>query len=90
MGMHGAIELALYFAAGAVLGAAYFALLHWTVRLLTSQTASMPVIALYLLRFAAAALVFWIIAQHGAAPLLSALLGFLVARMAGRRLVRTD
>lgn len=81
----GAMEIVLYLAAGAVLGAGYFALLHRTVRLHAAQAAALHTIPLYLVRFAAAIAAFWFIAQQGALPLLAALFGFLIARFAMQR-----
>lgn len=78
-------EAALYLTAGGVLGALYFLLLLRTARLHASQATAIRIVPLYLMRFAAAASAFWIIAQQGAVPLLFALLGFLVARTVTQR-----
>jgi F1F0 ATPase subunit 2 len=75
-------DVALYLAAGVALGAVYFVLLLRTVHLYASQGAAVRFMALCVLRFATAASAFWVIAQRGAMPLLLALLGFLVARIA--------
>lgn len=83
-------EFVLYLAAGATLGAAYFTMLFWTVRLYTSQARTLRVLPLYVLRLAAAATVFWLIAQQGAVPLLAALLGFLMARGAAQRWLKAE
>jgi F1F0 ATPase subunit 2 len=82
-------DVALYLTAGGALGAAYFALLLWTVRLHASQAAAIRVIPLYIMRFAAAVSAFWMIAQQGAFPLLLALLGFLIVRIAAQRWMRS-
>ncbi len=74
-------------AAGLVLGAVYFMMLRWTVRLHVSGGSAMALTALYGGRLAAALAVFWLLAQHGALALLLGLLGFLVARGLVRRLV---
>jgi len=74
------IDLVMYTAAGAALGIFYFVLLLRTVRLHAAQASVARVVLLYLIRIAAAVAGFWLIAQHGAQPLLFALLGFLVAR----------
>jgi len=73
---------ASYLALGAALGVSYFLLLLRSVRLHASQAPAVRVAPLYLIRIGAAVSAFWLIAQHGALPLLLALLGFLVARIA--------
>ena len=73
-------DVALYLTVGAALGGVYFLLLFRAVRLHASQVAAIRIIPLYIMRIAAAAVTFWIIAQQGALPLLFALLGFLIAR----------
>ena len=78
-------HVAAYLAAGAALGATYFFLLFQTVRLHASRAAAIRIVPLYVLRFAVAVLAFWVIAQQGAAPLVLALLGFLIARVAAQR-----
>ncbi len=78
-------DAALGLAAGLALGALYFALLRWTVRLHVAQASAMGIMALYFVRVALALWAFWAIAQRGAIPLLAALLGFLIARMAAQR-----
>lgn len=78
----------LYGGAGAVLGVAYFLLLARTVHLHASQGASGLVIPLYFGRLAAAVVAFWLIAQQGALPLLSALAGFMIARFGVQHWVR--
>lgn len=79
------IDIALYLAEGAALGAAYFALLLRTVRLHAAQATAIRIIPLYIVRIAAAAGGFWVIAQQGALPLLLALSGLLAARRIARR-----
>ena len=74
--------VALYLLAGAALGAFHFVLLLRTVRLQVSQAAPIRIIPLYLMRLAVAVSAFWIFAQQGALPVLFALLGFLIARIA--------
>lgn len=83
-------HVATYLATGVALGAIYFLLLFRTVRLHASQAAATRIVLLYVLRFALAASVFWVIAQQGAAPLLLGLLGFLIARVAGQRWVGSE
>lgn len=82
-----AIDIAIYLGAGALLGALYFALVFQTARLHAAQATASRIVPLYLLRIASAVAAFWFIAQQGAMPLLTALLGFLVARFAVQRLV---
>jgi len=81
-------EVVLFLAAGALLGAIYFGLLGWTVRLHAAQAPAARVIPLYLVRLAVAVGAFWLIAQHGALPLLLALLGFVISRMATQHWLR--
>lgn len=83
-------DVATYFATGVALGAIYFLLLFQTVRLHASQAAATLIVPLYVLRFAVAFSAFWVIAQQGAAPLLLGLLGFLIARIASQRWVRSE
>ena len=85
-----ALEVARYLLAGAALGAAYFLMLLKTVRAYTAQARVVSVIPFYLLRIAAAGAAFWFIAQQGALPLLLALFGFLLARVAVQHRVATE
>ena len=80
-----ATDVAVYVAAGAFVGAVYFLLLLWTVNVYTRQVVAVPVSSLYVARVAMAVSAFWMIAQQGAAPLLFALLGFLIARSVVQR-----
>jgi len=80
-------DAALYAVVGAVLGGMHFLLLGRTVRMHVSGAGATRVIALYGLRIAGAVAGFWIIAQQGALPLLSALIGFLAARFAVQRAI---
>lgn len=73
-------DLILYFSIGLILGGMYFYLLFRTVRLHVQQSAPVYLGALYVARIGIMAAAFWAIAQHGALPLLLALLGFLLAR----------
>lgn len=82
MNWNGPTDIALYLTSGMALGALYFLLLAWTVRLHASKAAATRIISFYFVRFAVAISTFWIIAQQGASPLLLALLGFLFARVA--------
>lgn len=78
-------EAALYAGAGVALGTVYFLLLARTARLHASQAAAGVVIPLYFARLGAAVAGFWLIAQQGALPLISALVGFLAARFLVQR-----
>jgi F1F0 ATPase subunit 2 len=82
-------EIALYLLAGAALGGAYFFLLLRMVQACTAGAKMNLVVPLYLLRLAAAGAAFWFIAQQGAVPLLLALAGFVLARIAVQRWVGT-
>jgi F1F0 ATPase subunit 2 len=75
------IDVALFLAAGAALGALYFILVYRTARLHAAAAPLTPIVALYLVRLGLAAAAFWLIAQQGAIPLLLALAGFIAARM---------
>jgi F1F0 ATPase subunit 2 len=72
--------------AGLVIGAGYFMLLYHAVRLHQSATPLARVVGIHILRAALAIAAFWWLAQLGAWPLLTGLLGFLVARGLARRL----
>jgi F1F0 ATPase subunit 2 len=65
---------------GALLGASYFAALRLNVERYLSGRSPGPAVALHLGRLLLAGVGFALIAQAGAAPLLGALLGFLLAR----------
>ena len=65
---------------GLLLGAGYFAALRWNVERYLSGRAPGPAVAFHLGRLLVAGVGFVLIAQAGAAPLLGALLGFLLAR----------
>ena len=80
------LELLAYLLAGIALGAFYFYALMRTVRLHMAHAALSKVLPLYLLRGGVALAAFWMIAQQGAGPLLSALLGFVGARFLVQRL----
>ena len=83
-------EVPFYLTAGAVLGTAYFVLLLRAVRACAGQGATSRLISLYFLRLALAGSAFWVIAQQGAAPLLLALLGFVLARTAVQRRIGSE
>jgi F1F0 ATPase subunit 2 len=77
-----------FLAAGAAVGALYFLMLYQTVRQHAEGGAALLIVPLYILRLAAAALFFWVMARQGAVPLLFALAGFLLARSFARHLVQ--
>ena len=86
----GASEIVLYLAIGGALGAAYFMLLRYTLRLHAAGAGGGLLVSLYAGRIGAAAAAFWAIAQAGGLPLLLALADFLVARFAVAHGTRTD
>ena len=69
-----------YVIVGMMLGGMFFALLMGNVRMLTEQTASLWPFMLYATRFGLAIGGFWLVAQQGAVPLVSCLIGFLFGR----------
>ncbi len=74
--------------AGLVLGIGYFAGLWWTVRrAVGSRRPAAWFAASFVLRALLAGAVFWLVARHGAAALVSSLAGFVLARVATTRLV---
>ena len=75
-------------AAGFFFGRAYFATLKRSVALLATGRNWAGPIALTLARIAAAGGVFFLAAKLGAVPLLTALLGFLLARAVAVRTAR--
>lgn len=74
-------ELAAGLAGGLVLGGLYFALLFRSVRLHVAETAIRRVVPFHFARIVLAVGFFWAMAQLGALPLLTALAGFLLARV---------
>lgn len=90
--MTGSVALAALAAAwaagGLLLGAAYFTALRWTVDLFAAGPGRLMPAMLTLGRLAAAALFLVVAARSGALPLLSAFLGFLVARTVALRWAR--
>jgi hypothetical protein len=61
---------------GMALGAGYFALLYAEVARLAHGASARQAIPTHLMRLAAASLIFWLIAHHGAAALIASLIGF--------------
>ncbi len=86
------LALVVTFAGGALLGAAHFASLWWSVVLMRDGRTALGV-AVQALRFAPLALALALLARQGAAPLLAAALGILAARALlmrrNRRLARS-
>jgi F1F0 ATPase subunit 2 len=74
---------------GALLGAGYFAALRQNVEQYLGGAPLGPALALHLGRLLLAGLVFALIARAGAAALLGALAGFVLARTLAVRLVRS-
>ena len=81
------IELFGYLLAGVALGVFYFYAVFQTIRLHVAEAALSKILPLYFLRGSVALGAFWFIAQHGALPLMLALLGFLGARFMVQRLL---
>jgi F1F0 ATPase subunit 2 len=73
---------------GTLAGFIHFTTLHWSVRLLTSGTAG-KALAVQLCRLGLVAAVFILLAHWGAATLLSAALGLLLARHVVLRRIRS-
>ncbi len=69
-----------YAALGALVGAAYFAVLGWNVRLYAGHGAGSKALLLHLIRLAVAIALFTLLARQGAAPLLTSFAGFLAIR----------
>jgi F1F0 ATPase subunit 2 len=69
-----------YGALGALIGVAYVSALGWNVRLYLDRGIGWSAMLLHLLRLLLVAAAFTICARRGAVPLLSSLVGFLIAR----------
>jgi F1F0 ATPase subunit 2 len=80
MNIHGLKPL-LFLLLGAALGVAFFGALAWNVRLYCGTSATRLAPLIHALRLLGIAAVFVGIAEFGAAPLLSALAGFQLARI---------
>ena len=76
--MDTALHVLVFLLIGILLGAGYFALLFAEVTQTARGVSSRYAIVTHLLRLAAAVLMFWMIAQYGAAALLASLAGFTV------------
>ena len=88
MTSHDTTAVAVFAAAGLVLGMGYFASLRRGVRIAVARHAWLPYMLLALARIAAAALFFTFAARWGMAALLGALAGFLLARQLAARAAR--
>jgi hypothetical protein len=77
--MDKALHIAAFVVIGVLLGAGYFAVLRIEVRRIVGGLPARYAILIHLARLAAAGLVFWVVAQFGAAALLAALAGFTLA-----------
>lgn len=86
---HPLLPVAAFAAAGVVLGLAYFALLRRTTVLLAGGRGWMLPVLLTLARLAAVAALLVAAARFGAAVLLAAFLGFLLARAVSLRAGRS-
>ena len=76
--MQTALHVLAFLLIGILLGAGYFVLLFAEVTQHARGASSGHAIVMPLLRLAAAMLMFWVIAQYGAAALLASLAGFTV------------
>jgi N-ATPase, AtpR subunit len=74
--MQTALHVLAFVLIGVLLGAGYFTLLYAEVARLTPRTSSRQAILTHLMRLAGASLIFWMIAQYGAAALIASLIGF--------------
>lgn len=83
----GGAELASFAVLGLVGGLAYFWALRASLRIFAAGRYRPLATALFIMRLAAAGLVFWLIAGWGAAALVGTLLGFLGARFISLRWV---
>lgn len=81
-------HVALFLAVGLLIGGLYFVLLWYSVRAFAAENSVVRLIPLSLLRMSVAVVCFWFIAQQGVVPVLSALAGFLIGRLAVQYWVR--
>ena len=75
------LKLLLFLALGAAFAIAFLSALEWNVRLYCDTSGSRLAPFLHVLRWVGAALVFTAAAKSGAAPLLSVLAGFQLAKV---------
>ena len=74
-----------YTVVGMAAGLAYFAVLRINLRLYLDGNARWRPLILHGIRTVAAAVLFWVLATRGAAPLLAGLAGFVTARFVAQR-----
>jgi hypothetical protein len=74
--MDATLHIVIFLLLGIALGAGYFALLYFEVSQYVRGASARHAIATRLVRLAVAGVMFWLIAQHGAIPLLASLAGF--------------
>jgi hypothetical protein len=74
--MDATLHIVVFLLLGITLGAGYYGLLFVEVGQYVHGASARYAIATHILRLAAAGVTFWLIAQHGAAPLLASLVGF--------------
>ncbi len=89
LGEHGvfALQAVAWLGCGALIGAGYFLMLRWNVRLFVRGRAPLLALALQLGRFALLAVALALIASRfGAVPLLGAAAGILAARTVAVRM----
>lgn len=75
-----AMELAAWLVGGGILGGLYLHLIARSVSSIEPPASVAPAIGWFLIRVVLAALVMWAAATQGAAQLVAALMGFLLAR----------
>jgi hypothetical protein len=76
--MDATLHIVIFLSLGIALGAGYFALLYFEVSQYVRGASARHAIATHMLRLTGAGVMFWLIAQYGAVPLLAALAGFTV------------
>jgi hypothetical protein len=76
--MDATLHLVAFLLLGTVLGGGYYWLLFVEVGQYTRGVPARYAIVTHVLRLAAAVVMFWLIAQYGAVPLVAALAGFTV------------
>jgi hypothetical protein len=74
--MDATLHILTFLLLGVLLGAGYYWLLFVEVGQYVADASARHAIATRLVRLAVASVMFWLIAQHGAIPLLASLAGF--------------
>lgn len=83
-----ALQAGIWLSAGLLIGAAFFLMLRWNVRLLTPSRLSLAVMALPLARFALLAAALCVVAvRFGGFPLIAATAGIVAARLIAVRML---